>query len=144
MLSWIKYLNAFHHKTIVITSHSMSDLEKLGVRVVLIHNGLIRFDGGFAELRATVPDRRILTVETDIGSAPAVRGAEVSGSVGGRHEYLFDANRVSVVDLLRELSETCRISDIQTTPAAIDDVVSEVYRRMSDTADPDEEAGGSV
>ncbi len=138
MLSWIRHLNTSDGKTVVITSHSMADLEKLGVRVVLIHDGLIRFDGQFTELRATVADRRVLTVETNITSAPALRGAEVSSSVNGRHVYLFDANRVSVVDLLKELSERCRISDIKTTPASIDDVVSEVYRRMN------EEAGGSV
>lgn len=137
MLSWIKYLNTSGGKTVLITSHSMADLEKLGARVVLIHDGSIRFDGGFADLRATVADRRVLTVETDAGTAPVLRGAEVSSSVNGRHVYLFDANRVPVVGLLQELSKTCRVSDVQTAPAAIDDVVSEVYRRMRDGSDLD-------
>jgi ABC-2 type transport system ATP-binding protein len=132
MLDWIKHINAEYKKTILITSHTMTDLEKLDARVVMVHNGRIRFDGDFGELRATVADKRILTVSTDTAAAPALEGAEHVRSDGRRHEYAFDAARVPVVRLLDELSANCRIEDIQTSSAPIDEVVSTVYRGMND------------
>ena len=135
MLDWIKQIRADGRKTVLITSHTMADLERLGTRVVLLHDGRIRFDGGWADLRATVADRRILTVTTDTEVAPALDGATLSASSGRRHEHVFDASKVSVVSLLDRLSRCCRIDDIQTAAAPIDEVISEVYRRMNDEMD---------
>jgi ABC-2 type transport system ATP-binding protein len=131
MLDWIKHLNTDEGKTILITSHSMSDLERLDARVVMLNNGAIRFDGSFASLRKSVADRRILSVTTDVEVAPILSGAALSKSDGRRHDYAFDASTVSVVALLDELSTACNVTDIQTSTSTIDDVVSEVYRRMS-------------
>lgn len=130
MLDWIKRLNRQDRRTVLITSHNMADLERLDARVVMVHQGSVRFDGGFDDLRATVADRRVMTVSTDVLAAPALQGAELTRSDGTRHEYRFDASRVSVVRLLEELSSTCRIDDIQTSVASIDDVVSEVYQQL--------------
>lgn len=142
VLEWIKHVNVQDRKTIVITSHAMSDLERLDARVVMVHNGRIGFDGGFADLRATVADRRILTVRTDAATAPVLRGTELSTSANGRHEYVFDASRVSIVDLLEELSRMCRVSDIQTSEADIDEVVSEVYQRMNSSLSAEDTSAG--
>ncbi|MFC3495842.1 ABC transporter ATP-binding protein [Glycomyces rhizosphaerae] len=134
MLDWIKHINAEHKRTVLITSHAMTDLEKLDARIVMVHNGSIRFDGGFEELRSTVADGRILTVTTDTVDAPELEGASLTRSEGRRHEYAFDASQVPVVRLLDALAERCRIEDIQTASAPIDEVVSQVYRRMNDGA----------
>ena len=143
MLEWIKHVNVHNGKTILITSHSMADLERLGARVVMLNDGVIRFDGGFTELRASVTDRRVLTVQTSTATAPELLGAMLVSSADGRHAYSFDASTVPVVRLLEELSRICEVTDIQTAQADIDDVVCEVYRRMRTDHTPDAQVTGT-
>jgi ABC-2 type transport system ATP-binding protein len=131
MLEWIRHLNETDGRTIVITSHSMTDLEKLDARVVMVHDGEIRFDGTFGALRSSVADRRVLTISTDSPVAPVLVGAEVTKSAEGHHTYVFEASKTSVIDLLDQLSRQCRVTDIQTSTASIDDVVGEIYRSMT-------------
>jgi ABC-2 type transport system ATP-binding protein len=127
VLRFIKDLNRERQVTVMVTSHDMSDLEELAGRIVMIHRGNIAFDGDFDQLRRTFADRRRLLVETLDGTAPALEGAELIQSDGGRHEYVFDASRVAISTLLDQASAQTRILDVETHRVPIDDVVADIY-----------------
>ena len=104
IIEFIRQLNRERGVTVVVTSHDMAELEQLAGRIVLLHHGQIAFDGDFSELRRTLTRRRVLTLETTSPSAPALSGAELIRSEGGRHEYAFDAEQVRLSDLLEQAS----------------------------------------
>jgi ABC-2 type transport system ATP-binding protein len=131
MLSHIAEINAASAKTVVMTSHNMADLERLSTRVVLVHRGVMRFDGSFEELRRTVTDQRVLTIETDSDRAPDLLGAQHTESNGSRHSYVFDAANVAVLDLLTAAGAQARVLDVQAERADIDTVVGSVYRNLT-------------
>lgn len=136
MLSFIKGLNVEKQKTIIVTSHNMSDLEHLGSRVVLIHNGSLRFDGSFEELRGSVDDFRKITIETDSTEAPVLSDALFEGSHGNRHTYSFDSTKSQITTLIRQAESQFKVADVLSERASIDDVISRVYgnlRRGLDT-----------
>ncbi|WP_375386080.1 ATP-binding cassette domain-containing protein [uncultured Microbacterium sp.] len=132
MLEWIRHLNRDAGKTVFITSHSMQDLERLDARVVIVHQGSLRFDGSFDQLRTTVTDRRRLVVRSSYEQAPNLEGARLIESINGVHTYDFVAAETSAVSLLSQLTEQEHIHDISTSPASIDEVIGDVYRNLVD------------
>jgi ABC-2 type transport system ATP-binding protein len=129
ILGCLKDLNRDRRLTVLVTSHDMAELEQLAGRIVMIHRGSIAFDGDFARLRRESAARRVLTLETDGATAPHLDGAQLIGSAGGRHEYVFDAARVSISALLDQAAAQARILDVETHQPPIDDVIAGIYER---------------
>jgi ABC-2 type transport system ATP-binding protein len=127
VLDFVKELNRVRQLSVMVTSHDMSDLEQLAGRIVMVHQGQIAFDGDFTSLRRFVPDRRRLLLETRAPAAPVLDGADLVESAAGRHEYLFDAGRVKLADLLAQASTQTEVLDVETHRPPIDDVVADIY-----------------
>jgi ABC-2 type transport system ATP-binding protein len=127
VLTFVKDLNREKRVTVMVTSHDMADLEQLAGRIVMIHRGSIAFDGDFDRLRRTFADRRRLLLETPDVPAPTLNGAELIESSAGRHEYVFDAARVKIADLLDQASAQTTVLDVETHRAPIDDVIADIY-----------------
>ncbi|HEV2121154.1 MAG TPA: ATP-binding cassette domain-containing protein, partial [Chloroflexota bacterium] len=109
IITCIKNLNKDRNVTVMVTSHDMSELEQLAGRIVMIHHGDIAFDGAFARLRREFAARRMLTLETDGPTAPVLEGAGFVRSEAGRHEYVFDAARVTIASLLEQAAMQSRV-----------------------------------
>ena len=127
VLSFIKQLNRERQVTVMVTSHDMGELEELAARVVMIHLGRIAFDGDFDRLRRSFADRRRLELETAGTIPPSLAGAEYVQSDGARHEYVFDATRVKIADLLEQVSAQTQLIDVETHRVPIDDVIADIY-----------------
>src|SRR5260370_40421205 len=110
----IKELNREKRVRVMVTSHDMSDLEQLAGRIVMIHHGNIAFDGDFDRLRRQFVDRRRLLIETDGATPPTIDGATLVESAEGRHEYVFDAGKVTVAAMLAQASAQALIRDVET------------------------------
>lgn len=50
LIEQLKRINRDHGVTLVVTSHDMDDLRDMASRLVLIHQGVIRYDGSFEAL----------------------------------------------------------------------------------------------
>ena len=129
ILQFITDLNRAKNVTVMVTSHDMADLEQLAARIVLIDHGQIAFDGSFERLRREFSDRRRLLIETANGVVPHLDGAELIKSEERRHEYLFDASRVSIAALLEQAAAQTRVVDVETHRADIDEVIADIYER---------------
>jgi ABC-2 type transport system ATP-binding protein len=127
VLTFIKELNRERQVTVMVTSHDMADLEALAGRIVMIHQGQIAFDGDFDQLRRQFADRRRLLLETPDPVSPRMTGAALVTSEGNRHEYVFDAGRVRIADLLEQAAAQTQILDVETHRADIDDVIADIY-----------------
>ncbi len=131
VLQFIKTINAEQKVTVMITSHDMAELELLAGRVVLVHSGEVAFDGDFNGLRRTFVDKRHLVIQTRSEASPIFPEAELLISEGGRHEYRFDAAKVSLLELLRQAALSTEVLDVETHRAPIEDVFAEIYTRMT-------------
>lgn len=129
ILQFVRELNRERHITVLVTSHDMAELEELAGRIVLLHQGRIAFDGDFAQLRRTVSQQRTLLLETRAEQAPVLPGATLVRSEGNRHEYAFDAGRVTLATLLEQVTAHTEVLDVETHRAPIDQVVADLYER---------------
>ena len=110
MIAFLKQLNDQKGTTIVVTSHDMDDLEEMARRILLISNGAIAFDGGFAELR------------DELG---CTKRAAVKFSDGTQREISYkDTNR-----LLRELSEMKGIKDVAFTQTSLEEGLANLFEK---------------
>jgi ABC-2 type transport system ATP-binding protein len=129
ILGFIKDLNRERRVTVMVTSHDMAELEQLAGRIVMIDHGTIAFDGAFDQLRREVSDLRRLLIETGQGAAPALSGAALVRSEGGRHEYVFDAAQIRIATLLEQAAAQVAVLDVETHRAPIDEVIADIYRQ---------------
>jgi ABC-2 type transport system ATP-binding protein len=129
VLQFVKDLNRTRNVTVMVTSHDMADLEQLAARIVMIDHGRIAFDGSFDRLRREFADKRRLLIETANGVTPTFADAEWIKSEERRHEYVFDATRVSIAALLEQATAQTQIVDVETHRADIDDVIATIYER---------------
>jgi len=129
ILRFVRDVNRERGVTVVVTSHDMDELEQLAGRIVMLHRGEIAFDGDFASLRRHASDRRVLLLETPSFASLELDGAERTGGENGRHEFVYDASRVRLSDLLEQAAAQTQILDVETHRAPIDTLVADLYER---------------
>ena len=64
----LKRLNREHGKTIFVSSHLLSEVEKTCTHVGIIHKGLIKFQGSMAELQHSAGHGKLVTIKVDDAS----------------------------------------------------------------------------
>lgn len=128
MIAFLKHINKEQGATILVTSHDMDDLTEMAQRMILINNGEIAFDGDHNRLMKAAGDRRTLRF-----SAPMpvleLRGASLVSIEEENHVYEYNADKTSIAELLRKLSDIPGISNVETGRAPIEAVIAELYQQ---------------
>jgi ABC-2 type transport system ATP-binding protein len=125
---FIHHINSQHGITIILTTHDLSDVEKLCEWVMIIDKGRVLFDGGLASLRQRFGGERQLLVDfAEEYPDVSVPGAEIANRDGKRVTYQFDRLRVSASELIARVSSRFRILDLQVREPDIEDTVRRIY-----------------
>jgi ABC-2 type transport system ATP-binding protein len=127
---FIQYANREQGTTVILTTHDLSDVEKLCERVLIIDQGRLLFDGNLANLTSRFGGKRALEVDfSEPYADPQIEGAELT-SLEGRHAvYRFERDQVSASDLIMRLSSRYRIQDLQVREPDIEDTIRRIYEQ---------------
>jgi ABC-2 type transport system ATP-binding protein len=125
---FIRHINRERGTTVLLTTHDLSDVEKLCERVMIIDRGRLLYDGALATLRDRFGGKRELVVDfaeeyTDV----SVEGAIVAGREGPRAVYRFDREALSASELISTLSARFRIRDLSVREPDIEDTIRRIY-----------------
>ncbi len=129
--------NAAHHRTMLLTTHDMDDVERLCERILVVDHGRLAYDGDQAGLLARVGARRVLVVDltepvADLGDAvadlPGVEVVAVEGD-GLRHRFAFAPGEVTAATVLARVGERADVRDLSIEEPDIEDVVRRLYAR---------------
>lgn len=124
---FIQRLNRERQVTVLLTTHDLSDVEKLCDRVLLIDHGHLLFDGPLAELRERFGGERELVVDLALDYAEvAVDGATVVAREGQRVTYRFPRT-LTASALIGRLSAQYRILDLSVREPDIETTVRRIY-----------------
>jgi ABC-2 type transport system ATP-binding protein len=137
---FIKELNRELKTTVLLTTHDLSDIEKLCPRVVIIDKGRIIHDGALSEIKRKYGRRRRLvflpliprdadTLEEEVGKLD--REIETSLRQDGSIVITFDPQRIPASDLTRRIINNYEIKDLSLEEADIEVIVREIYERGS-------------
>ncbi len=125
---FIRRINRERGTTIILTTHDLSDVEKLCERVMIIDHGRLLFDGELSELRNRFGGEREMVVYFDQEyDEVAVDGAEVVSRNGKRVTYRFDGHEITASELIGRISARHRIRDLSVREADIEDLVRKIY-----------------
>jgi ABC-2 type transport system ATP-binding protein len=125
---FIQAINRERGTTIILTTHDLSDVEKLCERIMIIDHGRLLFDGQLETLRDRFGGKRELVVDFAEDYADAsIEGAEVIEQTGSRVTYAFDRKALPASDLIGLLSTRYRIQDLSVREPEIEATIRRIY-----------------
>jgi len=127
MIDFLKKINKENGVTIVCTSHDMDDLEEMAQRILIVSNGKIAYDGSFNGLRDITGNLTRFTVTTGGVSPLMLDGGTLINENNNIYEYEVDVSVTPIRSLLRQLSETNGIRDVEINKAPIEQVIAGLY-----------------
>lgn len=137
---FIRHINRERGTTIILTTHDLSDVEKLCERVMIIDRGRLLFDGELDTLRDRFGGKRELVVDfAEPYESVTVAGAEIAAHEDGRATYRFDRDTVTASELIGRLSDRYRISDLAVREPDIEATIRRIYEERLLEPDNDSE-----
>jgi len=127
MIEFLKKINREDGVTIIVTSHDMDDLEEMAQRIMMISNGKIAYDGSFDGLRDITGNLTRFTVTMEGDAVPVIDGGKLISAENGVYEFEVDEAQNPIRYLLRQLSDSEGIQDVQITKAPIEQVIAGLY-----------------
>jgi ABC-2 type transport system ATP-binding protein len=128
MRQFIRQVNRDRGVTFILTTHDLSDVEKLCERVMMIDRGHLLFDGQLETLRQRFGGERELVVDLAEDYADvAVAGAQVVERDGLRVTYRFAREAVTASELIGRLSARYRLVDLSVREPEIEATVRRIY-----------------
>ncbi len=122
---FIAEYGARHNATVLLTSHYMADVEALAERVIVIHHGVLLFDGPLSGLVERFSPYKTVTVDLDGPASDIDRFGEVVQTDDGRITLQVPKGDAAAVTarLLAELP----VVDLSVTDPPIDEVIDRVF-----------------
>lgn len=118
--------------TVVLTSHYMADVAALCSRVILIHRGVLLYDGalhGLAQRLAPFKLIRVSLADGHNGSASALAlppGVEIIGDEAGR--LTLRVARAEAPALTARLLQSLPVADLAVEDPPLEAVIDQIYR----------------
>lgn len=121
-------INASRGVTVVLTTHDLSDVERLCSRLVVIDHGRVIHDGTVAEIKSRFGEYRTIVVDLEEEAPPlVVPGCETVRVDGVRQWVRFRGADVSAASVVAAIAESARVRDLTIEEPDIEDVVTRIY-----------------
>ncbi len=123
-------LNREQGTTVLLTTHDLSDVERLCSRLLIIDHGRVIEDGTVTGITARYGTQRTLVVDLmEPGPSLTVTGATVTRVDGPRQWLRFDRDEVTASELLGRVTAQAEVRDLSVEEPDIESIVREIYRR---------------
>jgi ABC-2 type transport system ATP-binding protein len=118
--------------TVLLTTHDLSDIERLCRRLLIIDHGRVIYDGGLDSLIERYGKERTLIVDLEEPADPLeVAGARVVRVDGPRQWLRFRRDEVSAAQLTAAVAAQAALVDLAIDEPDIEDVVRRIYEDRS-------------
>ena len=129
ILRFLAKINREQGVTIILTTHDLSDVEKLCERMLIIDHGRIIYDGTVEGIKERYGKKRRLIVDlAEEYPRIALSGAELVNHEGNRIWLEFDRDQVSAARLIARLAEKYEIKDLTVEEPEIETIVADIYQ----------------
>jgi ABC-2 type transport system ATP-binding protein len=125
---FIQHINRQRGTTVILTTHDMSDVEKLCERVLIIDHGKLLFDGNLEQIKDRFGGKRQLWVDfAEYYPEISVEGAQVTERIGQRAVLEFERGTMTASALIGRLTEKYRIQDLEVREPEIEATIRRIY-----------------
>ena len=127
---FIQHVHTRRRTTIILTTHDISDIEKLCERVIIIDQGKLLYDGALQSLLDRFQGGFSLVVTfaetvTD-ASLPGLPAPQQDGLVATYH---FDGKQVTAAGLIGQIFQRFRVADIEIRRPEIEETIRRIYEQ---------------
>ena len=120
-------INTESGTTVLLTTHDLTDIERLCSRVMVIDHGRVVYDGGLGGLHEAGRSERTLVVDLALPAPPIeVPGTRVVKVEGPRQWLAFPASE-SAAPLVAAVAAAHPLVDLSVREPAIEDVIARMY-----------------
>lgn len=122
---FIRHINATREVTVLLTTHDLTDVERLARRVMIIDHGSLLYDGALAQLQARYGSARELVV--DFETAPVdmqIAGLTLLGADGPRVRYGFTGAAAAPI---ARVTAHAPVRDITVKEPEIEATIRRIY-----------------
>jgi ABC-2 type transport system ATP-binding protein len=127
--SFVSEYNRRHGATVLLTSHYMADVEALCKRVIVIHHGVIRYDGPLTGLSETFAAYKTIGVALENGHADLSRYGEVIHTDGDW--VTIRVPKAETSDVAARLLSEQQVVDLTIEDPPIEDVIELVFSQAA-------------
>lgn len=125
----IKRMNKEYKTTVFLTSHDVSDIEKLCKRVIIINNGQVVLDDSMENLKYHYLNKKIIDAKMkEMVNLSDEDGITILKDRGYNIKIEVDLNKKSVADALK-LIDPDNIVDINISNVPLEDIISDIYKK---------------
>ena len=126
--TFIKRMNKELKTTIFLTSHDVSDIEKLCKRVIIINNGQVVMDDTMENLKYHYLNKKIVEVKMrEKVNLDDEDGITILKDKGYNLKIEVDTTKRSVTDAIKLLNPD-NIVDINISNTPLEDIISDIYK----------------
>jgi ABC-2 type transport system ATP-binding protein len=123
-------INREQGTTVLLTTHDLTDVERLCERLLIIDHGRVIEDGTVAGITERYGTERTLVVDlVEPGEPLVVEGAEVTRVEGPRQWLRFSRDEVTASELLLRVTARFEVRDLSVEEPDIESIVREIYGR---------------
>lgn len=125
----IKKMNKEYKTTIFLTSHDISDIEKLCKRVVIINDGKIVMDDSMTNLKYHYLDKKVIEVKVkEKVDFSKTKGIEVLKEKDNNLKIEIDTKETDLSATLKLINPE-NIVDINISNTPLEEIISTIYRK---------------
>ena len=128
MRTLIKRMNKEYKTTVVLTSHDVSDIEKLCKRVIIVNKGQIVLDDTMENLKYHYLNKKIIDVKMkEKVNLDDVEGITILKDKDYNLKLEVDLKKKNISDAI-DLLNTDNIVDINISNVPLEEIISEIYK----------------
>ncbi len=124
----IKKMNKEYKTTVFLTSHDVSDIEKLCKRIIIINKGQIVMDDSMEHLKYHYLNKKIVEVKLNTKiNLNDTDGITVLKDKGYNLKLEIDTTKKTMIDVIK-LIDGDKIIDINISNIPLEDIITEIYK----------------
>lgn len=128
---FIKFISMEKKTTIILTTHDMSDIEKLCRRMILIDQGKIKYDGLLSEFKEKYNRNRQIIIKTALPSNDlqfALPGCGIEIADNETLQIKYDSSMIDSNQIISSLTGIIPIANVTIKDSEIEDVLIDLYK----------------
>jgi ABC-2 type transport system ATP-binding protein len=126
---FIHKVNKEEGTTFIVTTHDMSDIEKLCKRIVVINKGIAVYDGPLETLKSKFKEKHLDIKLTEKGKPFSFKGCKVLEQKDVVMRIEVNTNIQDIDNVMRHILSNYKVLDITITDPEIEEVIKKIYRK---------------
>ncbi|BBI30898.1 ABC transporter ATP-binding protein [Cohnella abietis] len=132
---FIREINRERGTTVILTTHDMSDIEKLCSRVMVVDHGKLMYDGNLNTLKSDYGNMETMELDTEenfiMDDALLRMGITFSRTEDARNQLLYDKKNVNSSVVIKYIMDRYSVRDFKVKETEIEEIIRNLYAGFS-------------